>query len=72
MVVLEKTPKNPLDSKIKPVNLKENQPWILVGRTDGEAETPAFWSSDANSSFEKSLMLGKVEGRRRRGCQRMR
>ena len=47
---------NPLDSKeIKPVNLKGNQPWILVARTDAEAETPAFWSSDADS-----WLTGKV------------
>ena len=45
-----------LDGKeIKPVNLKGNQPWIIVGRTDAEAETPVFWSSDANS-----LLIGKV------------
>ena len=73
-VVLEKTPKSPLDSKeIKPVNLKRNQPRIPVGMTDAEAKAPVFWSFDANSnSLEKSLMLGKIEGRRRRGLQRMR
>ena len=44
-VVLEKTPESPLDSKeIKPLNLKGNQPWILIGRTEAEAETPVFWS----------------------------
>ena len=48
-MVLEKTPQSPLDSKeIKPVNLKGNQPWILIGRTDAEAEAPVFWSSDVN------------------------
>ena len=73
-VVLEKTPKRPLDSmSMKPVNLKGNQPWILIERTDAEAETPVFWSSDGTAdSLEKSLMLGKIEGRRRRRCQRMR
>ena len=73
-VVLEKTPESPLDSKdIKAVNLKGNQPWILIERTDAEAETPVFWSSDGTAdSLEKSLMLGKIEGRRRRRCQRMR
>ena len=73
-VVLEKTLESPLESKeIKPVNLKGNQPWILVGRTDSKAETPVFWSSDVNSwLMEKFLMLGKIEGRRRRGHQRMR
>jgi len=46
-VALQKTPEGPLDSKeIKPVNLKGNQPWILVGRTDAKAEAPVFWSSD--------------------------
>ena len=49
-VVLEKTSVSPLDSKeTKPVNLKGNQPWILIKRTNAEAEAPAFWSSDANS-----------------------
>ena len=49
-VVLEKTPESPLDSKeIKPVNLKRDQPRILLGRTDAEAEIPDFWLSDANS-----------------------
>ena len=54
-VVLEKTPESPLDSRIKPVSLKGNQPWILIGRTDTEAETPVFWSSDANN-----WLFGKV------------
>ena len=54
-VLLEKTPESPLDSKeIKPVNLKENQPWILTGRIDAEAEASVFWSSDA-----KSWLIGK-------------
>ena len=44
-----------------------------MGRTDAEAETPVFWSlMQTPDSLEKSLMLGKVDGRRRRGCQRMR
>ena len=55
-VVLEKTPESPLDSKeIKPVNLKGNQPWILIGRTDAEVEASVFWSSDVNS-----WLIGKV------------
>ena len=55
-VVLEKIPEIPLDSKeIKPVNLKGNESWILVGRTDAEAEAPVFWSSDMNS-----WLTGKV------------
>ena len=72
-VVLEKAPESPLDSKeIKPVNLKGNQSWILVGRTMLKLNFRYFshliWTPD---SLEKSLMLGKIEGRRR-GCQRMR
>ena len=73
-VVLEKTPESPLDSKEnQPVHPKGNQSWIFIGRTDAEAETPNFgllmWRTD---SFEKTLMLGKIEGRRRKGWQRMR
>ena len=53
--------------------LKGNQTWILIGRTDADVETPVFghlmWTAD---SLEKSLMLGKIKGRRRRGHQRMR
>ena len=46
---------------------------MFIGRTDVEAETPILWPPDAkNDSFEKTLMLGKIEGRRRRGRQRMR
>ena len=67
-MVLEKTPESPLDSKeMKPVNLKGNQPWILIGRTDAEAEVGAnSWLTG------KVLDDGKIEGRRRRGHQRMR
>ena len=43
MVVLEKTLESPLDNKIKPVNLKGNQSWIFIGRTDAEAEAPILW-----------------------------
>ena len=47
-LVLEKTLESPLDSKIKPANLKGDQPWIFTERSDAEAETPGFWLSDAN------------------------
>ena len=57
--MLEKTLESPLDSKIKPVNPKGNQPCIFIGRTDAEAETPILWPPD---SLEKTLMLGKTEG----------
>ena len=46
---------------------------MFTGGTDVEAETPIFWPRDARTdSFEKTLMLGKIEGRRRRGRQRER
>ena len=68
-VVLEKTLESPLDCKeIQAVNPKGNQSWILIGRTDAEAELHLIWRTD---SLENILMLGKTEGRRR-GEQRMR
>ena len=74
-VVLEKTLGSPLDcKKIQPVHPKGNQSWIFIGRTDVEAETPILWPPDGQrtDSLEKTLMLGKIEGRRRRGWQKMR
>ena len=67
-VVLEKTLESSLDCKeIKPVNPKGNQSWIFVGRTDAEAEAPILWPLDGKNWFIwKTLMLGKIEGRRRR------
>ena len=57
-VVLEKTLERPLDSKeIKLVNPKGNQPWIFIGRTDAEAETPVLWLPDM-----KSQLIGKDPG----------
>ena len=54
-LVLEKTLESPLDCKeIQPVNLKGNQSWIFIGRTDAEAETPIFWPPDA-----KNWLIGK-------------
>ena len=72
-MVLEKTLKSPLNCKeIQPVHPKGDQSWVFIGRTDVEAETPILWPADVKSdSFEKTLMLGKIEGRRRRGRQRM-
>ena len=74
IVMLEKTLESPLDSKeIKPVNPKENKPWIFIGRTDAEAEASILWPSDwRTDSLEKTLMLGKIKDKRRRGWQRMR
>ena len=71
-VVLEKTLKSPSNYKeIKSVNPKGNQSWIFIGRTEPEAETFGHLMRRSDSS-EKTLMLGKIEGRRRRGRQRMR
>ena len=73
ILVLEKALESPLDCKeIKPVNPKGNQPWIFTGRTDAEAAAPALWLMWRDDSLEKTLMLGGIGGRRRRGRQRMR
>ena len=50
-VVLEKTLESPLDNKIKPVNPKGNQSWILIGRTDTEVEAPILWPPNMKSQF---------------------
>ena len=73
-MVLEKTFESHLDCKeVQPVHRRGNQSWIFIRRTDVEAETKYFvhlmWRTD---SFEKTLMLGKIEGGRRRGQQKMR
>ena len=71
--MLEKTLESPLDCKeIQPVHPKGNQSWVFSGRTDVEAETPILWPPDGRSDlFEKTLLLGKTEGGRRGGRQRM-
>ena len=67
-VVLEKTLQSPLDCKeIQPVHPKGNQSWIFIEGTDAEDETPILNVMWRTHSFEKTLMLGKIEGRRRRG-----
>ena len=83
-MLLEKTLESTLDRKvIKPVNPKGNRPWIFIGRIDAKTESPILWLPDAKlqyfghlmqraDSLEKTLMLGKIEGRRRRGRQRTR
>ena len=53
-------------AEIKLVNPKGNQPWIFIGRTDAEAEAPILWPPDVKSQL-KSLMLGKTEGKSRKG-----
>ena len=71
-VVLEKTLESPLDwKKIQPVHPKGDQSWVLIGRTDVEAETPCDLMRKVDS-LEKTLMLGGIESRRRRGRQKMR
>ena len=70
-VVLEKTLESPLDCKeIKLFNPKGNQFWIFIGRTDAKADFGHLMRR--TNSLEKTLMLGKIEGRRRRGWQRLR
>ena len=73
-VVLEKTLESPLDCKeIQSVHPKGEQSWVFIGRTDAEAETPILWPPDVKSCLmKKTLMLGKIGGRRRRGQQRTR
>ena len=72
--MLEKTLESPLDCKeIQPVHSKGNQSWVFSGRNDAKAETPVLWPPHAKiDSLEKTLMLGGIGGRRRRGRQRMR
>ena len=73
IVVLEKTLKSPLECKIKPVDLKGNQSWIFIGKSDTEAEVQCFGHMMLTTdSLEKILMLGKIDGGRRRGWQWMR
>ena len=73
-MVLEKTLEGPLDCKeIQPVHPKGDQSWVFTGRTDIEAETPILGHlMQGADSFEKTLTLGKIEDRRKRGPQRMR
>ena len=71
-VVLEKTLESPLDSKeVKSVNPKGNQPWMFIWRLMLKLQYfgHLMWRA---SSLEKTLMLGKIEGRRRRGWQSVR
>ena len=73
-MVLEKTLESPLDYKeIQPVHSEGDQPWDFFGRNDAKAETPElFHLMRRVDSLEKSLMLGGIGGRRRKGCQSMR
>ena len=69
-----KTLESPLDcEEIQPVHSEGNQPWDFFGRNDAKAQTPILWPPHVRvDSLEKTLMLGGIEGRRRRGQQRIR
>ena len=73
-MVLEKTLESPLDCKeIQPVHSEGDQPWDFFGRNDAKAETPVLCHLLRRvDSLEKTLMLGGIEGRRRRGRETMR
>ena len=73
-MVLEKTLESPLDCKeIQPVHSEGDQPWDFFGRNDAKAETPVLWPLIQRvDSLEKTLMLGGIRDKRRRGRQRMR
>ena len=76
-VVLEKTLESPLDCKeIQPVHHKGDQPWTFIGKTDAEAEAPILWPPDTKNRLLRKVLprkeLGKIEGWRRRGWQKMR
>ena len=74
--MLEKILESPLDCKeMQPVHPKGDQSWVFIGRTDVEAKLKLQYFAllmPKADSFEKTLKLGKIEGRRRRGQQRMR
>ena len=73
-MVLEKTLESPLDCKeIQPVHSEGDQPWDFFGRNDAKVKLQYFGHLMRRvDSLEKTLMLGKIEGRRRRGQQRIR
>ena len=76
-VVLEKTHESSWDCKeMQPVHPEGDKSWVFIGRTDAEAEISILWPPHSKSwladSLEKTLMLGGVGARRRRGQQRMR
>ena len=72
-MALKETLESSLDRKeIKPVNTKGYQPCIFIGRTDAEAEVPRLWPPDVKSQLTgKDPDAAKIEGKRRRGWQRM-
>ena len=72
--MLEKTLESPLDCKeIQPVHSKGDQPWVFLGRNDAKLKLQYFGHlMQRVDSLEKTLMLGGIGGRRKRGRQRMR
>ena len=72
-MVLKKTLESPLDCKeIQPVHSEGDQPWVFFRRNGAKAESPVLWPPLRRVySLEKTLMLGGIGGRRRRGRQRM-
>ena len=72
--MLEKTLESPLDcKKIQPVHSEGDQPWDFFGRNDAEAKLQYFGHLMRRvDSLEKTLMLGRIGGRRKRGRQRVR
>ena len=73
--MLEKTLESPLDCReVQPVHPKGDQFWVFIGKTDVEAEKLQYFGHLMRraDSFEKTLMVGKIEDRRRKGRQRMR
>ena len=72
-MVLEKTLESPSEcTKVKPVNPKGNQSWIFIRRTDAEAEALIGHLMQRTDSLEKTLLLAKIEGKRRKKQERMR
>ena len=72
--MLKKTLESPLECKeIQPAHSEGDQPWVFFGRNDTKAETPVLWPPYQRvDSLEKTLMLGGIGGRRKRGRQRIR
>ena len=72
--MLEKTLESPLDCKeIQPVHSEGDQPWVFFGRTDAKAETPILWPAHVKNWLTGTDSDARgIEGRRRRGRQRMR
>ena len=71
---MEKTLESPLDCKeIQPVHPKGDQSWVFIGRTGAELKPQYFGHlMQRTDSFEKTLILGKIEGGRRKGQQKRR